>query len=48
MALNDYKEATFAFGTVISLDSRKIEAWANLANCYTVQEKFFEAVTCCE
>ena len=48
MRIEDFKNAIFAFGSVIQIDDRKIEAWANLANCYTITKKYFEAVTCCE
>lgn len=48
MKLENYKEAIFAFGNVVSIDDRKIEAWANIASCYLVTKKLFEAVTCCE
>ena len=48
MRLEDYKGAIYSFGTVIQIDSRKVEAWANLATCYVKNEKLFEAVTCCE
>jgi tetratricopeptide (TPR) repeat protein len=48
MKLSDYKSAIFAFGSVVAIDDHKIEAWANIANCYTVTNKHFEAVTCCE
>jgi len=30
----NYKGAIFAFGRVVSIDDRKTEAWANIANCY--------------
>ena len=36
MKMEEFKSAAFAFGTVVSIDDRKTEAWANLANCYTV------------
>ena len=48
MRNNDFKNAIYAFGTVVSIDDRKVEAWANISNCYVVQKKYFEAVTCCE
>ena len=48
MKLEDYKNAIYAFGTVVSIDERKIEAWANISNCYLANKKYFEAVTCCE
>ena len=48
MRMEDFKNAIFAFGTVVSIDERKVEAWANISNCYIVQKKLFEAVTCCE
>ena len=48
MRLEDYKNAIFALGTVISLDAKKVEAWANIASCYITTGKHFEAVTCCE
>jgi len=48
MRNEDFKNAIFAFGNVVSINDRKVEAWANLANCYTVQKKYFSAVTCCE
>lgn len=34
MRIEDWKGAIFAFGTVVSIDNRKQEAWANIANCY--------------
>ena len=48
MRIEDFKNAIFSFGVVISIDERKVEAWANIANCYTITKKYFEAVTCCE
>lgn len=41
MHLHDYKQAIYSFGTVVSIDDRKTEAWANIANCYTVEKKYF-------
>jgi len=48
MKIEDWKGAAFAFGSVISIDDRKVEAWANLANCYTAQKRYFDAVNCSE
>ena len=48
MRLEDFKKAIFSFGNVVSIDERKTEAWANIANCYVVQKKYFQAVVCCE
>lgn len=48
MRIEDWKGAIFAFGTVVSIDNRKQEAWANIANCYVAQKQYFQAVTCCE
>jgi len=48
MRMEDWKSAIFSFGTVVSIDDRKVEAWSNIANCYVVTKKYFEAVTCCE
>ena len=50
MRIEDFKNAIFAFYRVphICIHNTKIEAWANLANCYTITKKYFEAVTCCE
>ena len=46
--IKDYQGALFSFGNVVSIDSRKFEAWANIANCYISLNKHFEAVACCE
>ena len=48
MRLEKYKEAIYAFGTVVSIDERQDQSWANLSNCYIVTNKPFQAVTCCE
>ena len=48
MRIEDFKGAIFAFGTVVTIDCRKQEAWANIANCYVAQKQYFQAVTCCE
>ena len=48
MKIEDWKGAAFAFGSVISIDDRKVEAWANLANCYVAQKRYFDAVNCTE
>lgn len=48
MRQEDYKNAIFSLGTVVSIDNRKVEAWANIANCYITTGRPFEAVTCCE
>jgi len=48
MKIEDWKGGAFAFGSVISIDDRKVEAWANLANCYTAQKRYFDAVNCSE
>lgn len=34
MKIEEYKSAVYAFGTVVSIDERKSEAWANMANSY--------------
>lgn len=41
MHIKDYKQAIYAFGTVVSIDDRKTEAWANIANCYITEKKYF-------
>lgn len=41
MKIEDFKGAVFSFATVVSIDDHKYEAWANLANCYIAQKKFF-------
>lgn len=48
MRNEDFNGAIYAFGNVVRIDDRKQEAWANMANCYIVTKRFFEAVTCCE
>ena len=48
MRMEDFKNAIFSLSQVISIDMRHVEAWANIASCYIVTKKFFEAVTCCE
>ena len=48
MKNEDFKGASFAFGSCISIDNKIWDAWGNLANCYLAQKKFFQAVSCCE
>jgi tetratricopeptide (TPR) repeat protein len=36
MRNEDFNNAIYAFGTVVSIDDRRVEAWANIANCYIV------------
>lgn len=48
MRMENFKGAIFAFGTVVSIDESKDQAWANLSNCYAVTGKAFQSVTCSE
>ena len=48
MKLEDMQQAIFAFGNVVSIDEKQSDAWANIANCYSVQDKFKEALACTE
>jgi tetratricopeptide (TPR) repeat protein len=48
MKYGNYKRAIYSFANAVSIDERQQTAWANLANCYMAEKRFFEAVTCCE
>ena len=48
MRLEEFDKAIFAFGSVVAIDETQEEAWGNIANCYSVQEKYTEALACTE
>lgn len=48
MRLEDMPKAIFAFANVVSIDETQVEAWGNLSNCYSVQDKMTEALACTE
>lgn len=48
MRIKKYKEASYSFGNVISIDGRDTDAWANIASCQIAMKQYFQAVTCCE
>lgn len=48
MKISDFKNGAYSFAQVVSIDDRNTEAWANTANCYVANKRYFEAVTCCE
>jgi len=33
MKINDFKNAIYAFGNVVSIDDKQTDAWANIASC---------------
>ena len=48
MRLEQFDKAIFCFGNVVSIDESQTDAWANIANCYAMQNKFTEALACTE
>lgn len=48
MRISDWKGGAYSFGNVITINDRDVQSWANLANCYRAQNRFFDAVNCCE
>lgn len=48
MRLEDWKGGAYAFGNAVTINDRDVQSWANLANCYRAQNRFFDAVNCNE